>query len=184
MRITFFARTFRYRTGSSLNSIPQQKAKAVTCSHDILSHNKESEKIRTMAQMCETLFARPRLGLWQWLRIRIRWYVFGPPGSGSVSQRYVQIRILLSSKSSNKNSTADPDPLARDTDPCQNVTDPQHWLWDGKTEWKGNGHVSVRFIFLLVFISQLKPVLRIRPRIHRIHIFLGLLDPDPYIIKQ
>ncbi len=29
-----------------------------------------------------------------------------------------------------------------------------------------------------------RPVLRIRIRIHRIHMFLGLLDPDPSIIKQ
>jgi hypothetical protein len=30
-------------------------------------------------------------------------------------------------------------------------------------------------------ISPTKPVLRIRIRIHRIHVLLGLLDPDPLV---
>jgi hypothetical protein len=39
--------------------------------------------------------------------------------------------------------------------------------------------VILLFTFNLVLLAVLQAVLRIRIRIHRIHVFLGLLDPDP-----
>jgi hypothetical protein len=45
----------------------------------------------------------------------------------------------------------------------------------------GTQNVHPEPVFMIVISCQ-KPVLRIR--IRRIHMFLGLLDPDPFIIKQ
>jgi hypothetical protein len=41
--------------------------------------------------------------------------------------------------------------------------------------------LSNRTVALVVTFPLLQPVLRIRIRIHRIHMFLGLPDPDPLV---
>jgi hypothetical protein len=46
------------------------------------------------------------------------------------------------------------------------------------------GFDAILLLLLSTYQVPSQAVLRIRIRIHRIYMFLGLLDPDPYIVKQ